>query len=151
VAAKLTAVLTVAAGLGGVLSVSVSAEEDNSAGHVYVNDNTAGTNTIGAFDRHGDGSLTPISGSPFAAGGQGTGTIIGSQGALQLSSDGRYLLAVDAGSNQVSVLRIRRDGSLTAVGSPVWSGGFATTVGTPSPSTPAAPRSPATESCGMAR
>ena len=28
-------------------------------GHVYVNDNTAGTNTIGAFDRHADGTLTP--------------------------------------------------------------------------------------------
>jgi len=33
-------------------------------GHVYVNDNTAGTNTIGAFDRHADGSLTPEAGSP---------------------------------------------------------------------------------------
>src|SRR6266496_6717507 len=42
-------------------------------GHVYVNDNTAGTNTIGAFDRHADGKLTPQAGSPFAAGGAGTG------------------------------------------------------------------------------
>ena len=31
-------------------------------GHVYVNDNTAGTNTIGAFDQHADGSLTPHAG-----------------------------------------------------------------------------------------
>jgi 6-phosphogluconolactonase len=93
-------------------------------GHVYVNDNTAGVNTIAAFDRHSDGSLTPIPGSPFAAGGAGTGTVVGSQGALQESSDGRYLLAVDAGSNQVSVLRIRPDGSLRLVeGSPVSSGG----------------------------
>ncbi len=36
-------------------------------GHVYVNDNTSGTNTIGAFDRHADGTLTPEAGSPFAA------------------------------------------------------------------------------------
>lgn len=120
--AKATAVLAVAAGLGGGLSSSVSAEEET-AGHVYVNDNTAGTNTISALDRRADGSLTPISGSPFAAGGQGTGTIIGSQGALQLSTDGRYLIAVDAGSNQISVLRIQRDGSLRAVGRPVSSGG----------------------------
>ena len=28
-------------------------------GHVYVDDNTAGTNTIGAFNRHADGTLTP--------------------------------------------------------------------------------------------
>jgi len=38
-----------------------------------------------------------------------------SQGSLQLSSDGRYTLAVDAGSNQVSVLRINPGGSLKRV------------------------------------
>ena len=31
-------------------------------GHVYVNDNTAGTNTIAAFNRHADGTLTPVAG-----------------------------------------------------------------------------------------
>lgn len=93
-------------------------------GQVYVNDNTSGTNTIAAFNRYADGSLTPITGSPFAAGGAGTGGGVGSQGALQRSSDGRYLLAADAGSNQISVLSINSDGSLTPVtGSPVSSGG----------------------------
>jgi hypothetical protein len=93
-------------------------------GHVYVNDNTAGTNTIAGFERHSDGSLTPLSGSPFAAGGSGTGTIVGSQGALQPSGDGRYVLAVDAGSSQISVLRILPGGALLAVGGgPVSSGG----------------------------
>jgi 6-phosphogluconolactonase (cycloisomerase 2 family) len=93
-------------------------------GHVYINDNTAGQNTIAAFDRHADGSLTPVPGSPFAAGGAGTGAGIGSQGALQESRDGRYLLAVDAGSNQISVLRIGWDGSLRPVfGGPVSSNG----------------------------
>ena len=84
-------------------------------GHVYVNDNTAGSNTIGAFDRHVDGSLTPQDGSPFPAGGAGTGAGLASQGALQVSDDGRYLVAVDAGSNQISVLRIKHDGSLRLV------------------------------------
>ena len=93
-------------------------------GHVYVNDNTAGENTIAGFDRHADGSLTPMPGSPFAAGGAGTGKGIGSQGALELSADGRYLLAVDAGSGQISVLRIGRGGGLRPVaGGPVSSGG----------------------------
>src|SRR5579859_1532725 len=93
-------------------------------GQVYVNDNTAAENTIAGFNRHADGSLTPISGSPFAAGGAGTGAGIGSQGALQQSADSRYLLAVDAGSNQVSVLRVQPDGSLKpAAGSPFYSGG----------------------------
>jgi hypothetical protein len=93
-------------------------------GHVYVNDNTAGTNTIGVFDRHADGTLTPHAGSPFTAGGAGTGAGLASQGALQISPDGRFLLAVDAGSNQISVLRIKPDGSLRQVhGGIVSSGG----------------------------
>ena len=108
--------------LGASASVASASE---ATGRVYVNDNTAGENTVAAFDRHSDGSLTPLPGSPFAAGGQGTGTIIGSQGAIQVSGDGRYVIAVDAGSNQISVLRIRHDGSLALVqGSPVGSGGI---------------------------
>ena len=61
--------------------VSASASTDASpvVGHVYVNDNTKGTNTIGAFDRHADGTLTPQAGSPFAAGGAGTGPGLASQ------------------------------------------------------------------------
>ncbi|MCU1493663.1 MAG: hypothetical protein JWO62_1427 [Acidimicrobiaceae bacterium] len=86
-------------------------------GHVYLDDNTAGTNTISGFDRHLDGSLTPLAASPFAAGGAGTGAAGGlaSQGALQVTSDGRFLIAVDAGSNQLSVLRIHQDGDLQLV------------------------------------
>ena len=101
----------------------VSAQSDV-VGHVYVNDNSALVNTVTAFDRHADGSLTPTAGSPFIAGGAGTGKGIRSQGALQLSSNGGYLLVADAGTNQISVLRIRPDGSLRpAEGSPVSSGG----------------------------
>jgi 6-phosphogluconolactonase len=95
-------------------------------GHVYVNDNTAPVNSVAGFDRHADGSLTAMAGSPFAVGGSGAGAPDASQGSLQLSADGRYLLAVDAGSNQISVLRIKPDGSLRpAQGSPVASGGVA--------------------------
>ena len=115
-----SALVALAAGL----SITIASANEDVVGHVYVNDNTAGANTIAGFDRHSDGSLTPIEGSPFNAGGQGTGTIVGSQGALQSSGDGRYLLAVDAGSNQISVLRILRDGRLRRVGrGPVSSGG----------------------------
>ncbi len=92
-------------------------------GHVYVNDNTSGTNTIAAFDRHPDGTLTPEAGSPFAAGGAGTGSGLASQDALQVSPDGQFLIAVDAGSNQVSVLRISGDGSLRPVPDGVVSSG----------------------------
>jgi 6-phosphogluconolactonase len=111
----------VVAVLAGVVSmiVAVGASASRSAprasevvGHVYINDNTTGTNTVAGFDRHADGSLTPIAGSPFAAGGAGAGHANASQGSLQLSADRRYLLAVDAGSNQISVLKIKPDGSL---------------------------------------
>lgn len=57
--------------------------------------------------------------------GAGTGHGTGSQGSLQITRDGRYLLAVDAGRNQISVLRVDGDGSLQAVkGGPVASGGL---------------------------
>jgi len=92
-------------------------------GYLYVNDNTARTNTIAGFARRPDGSLAPLPGSPFRAGGAGTGAAIGSQGALQETSNGRYLLAVDAGSDQVSVMRIWPGGRLSLVSRPVFSGG----------------------------
>jgi 6-phosphogluconolactonase (cycloisomerase 2 family) len=115
--------LALAAAVAAIAAGGASAASDV-VGHLYVNDNTRGTNTIAAFDRHADGTLTPLHGSPFAAGGAGTGAVVGSQGALQVTSDGRYLLAVDAGSNQISVLRINSDGELSPVGGgPVSSGG----------------------------
>jgi 6-phosphogluconolactonase len=110
----------------GLFGASASASADPTSpvvGYTYVDDNTAPANTIAGFDRHADGSLSPIPGSPFAAGGVGLGSGLASQGAIQVSSDGRYLLAVDAGSNQVSVLRITANGVPVLVGQPVPSGG----------------------------
>jgi 6-phosphogluconolactonase (cycloisomerase 2 family) len=120
--------LALAASAAVVVAVPASASASPGAapvvGHVYVNDNTTGTNTIGAFDRHADGTLTPEAGSPFPAGGAGTGAGLASQGALQISADGRFLLAADAGSSQISVLRIWPDGSLSLVpGGVISSGG----------------------------
>jgi len=105
-------------------SATASPGQSDVVGHVYVNDNTAPVNTVAGFDRHADGSLTAMAGSPFAVGGSGAGHPDASQGSLELSADGRYLLAVDAGSNEISVLRIKPDGSLQpAQGSPVASNG----------------------------
>ena len=42
----------------------------------------------------------------------GTGAPYGSAGGLQRSADGRYLLATDPASNQISVLRIKPNGGL---------------------------------------
>jgi len=103
--------------------VPAQASPSQVVGHAYVNDNTAGTNTVAGFDRHADGSLTPMTGSPFAIGGAGSGDGLGSQGAIQASPDGRYLIAVDAGSSQLSVLRLDRAGTPHLVGRPVSSHG----------------------------
>ena len=80
-------------------------------------------NTVDGFARHADGSLTAIPGSPFTVGGAGLGSGLASQGAIQATRDGRYLLAVDAGSNQISVLRVTAGGVPVQVGQPVSSGG----------------------------
>ena len=102
---------TIAAGTANAAPTTASPV----AGYVYVNDNTTGTNTIAAFARHADARLTPLPGSPFVAGGAGTGSSLASQGAIQLTPDGKFVVAVDAGSNQLSVLRVEHDGSLKLV------------------------------------
>jgi 6-phosphogluconolactonase len=98
-------------------------QESPVVGNAYVNDNTATANTVAGFNRHADGSLTPILGSPFPTGGIGSGTGLASQGAIQLSSDGRFLLAADAASNQISVLGLGSGGVPQPIGTPVSSGG----------------------------
>ena len=106
---------TIAALATSLAAGPVAAAGSPVVGHVYVNNNSAVANTVAGFDRHADGSLTTIAGSPFAAGGAGTGLPFGSAGGLQRSADGRFLLATDPASSQISVLRIRPDGSLSLV------------------------------------
>lgn len=114
---------TFGAGVAGA-TTATNAGGSPTTGYVYVDDNTAANNTIAAFARHADSSLTPLAGSPYTAGGAGTGAGLGSQGAIQLSTDGKFVLAVDAGSNQISVLRVEQNGSLKLLpGAVVSSGG----------------------------
>ncbi len=81
---------------------------DEEAGAVYVLTNQLTGNGIAVFNRSADGSLSePV---VVATGGQGIGTGLGSQGAIALSEDGQWLLAVNAGSDEISVLAITSDG-----------------------------------------
>jgi 6-phosphogluconolactonase len=118
------------AGLGAFAVPGVAAASSHgihgtpTVGQVYLDANTTGSNTVAAFDRHADGSLTPTPGSPFQVGGAGNGSGLPSQGALQLAAGGRLLLAADPASNQVSVEYVHRDGTISPVpGSPFSSGG----------------------------
>ena len=119
-------VALLAVAMAGPAVASAHGGQGSSRGpeHVYLDGNTAGANTIAGFVRHADGSLTALPGSPFQAGGAGLGAGVASQDAVKFADNGRYLLAVDAGSNQISVLSVGSDGSLTPVpGSPFSSGG----------------------------
>lgn len=61
-------------------------------------------NAVLAFKRGLDGSLTPASRTP--TGGAGTGGGLGSQGALALTPNGHWLVAVNPGSDSVSVFSV---------------------------------------------
>jgi hypothetical protein len=68
---------------------------------VFTSTNDAGSNAVLVYKRAADGALTAI--GSFATGGAGTGSGLGSQGALALGRDhGRRLFVVNAGSNSVS-------------------------------------------------
>jgi hypothetical protein len=111
----------------GTAGAAASATADTASpvtGYTYIDGNTVTANTIDGYARHADGSLTALAGSPFAAGGAGLGTGLASQGAIQATQNGEYLLAVDAGSNQISVLRVTAGGVPVLVGRPVSSGGI---------------------------
>jgi len=74
------------------------------SGAVYTMANAAGPNAVVVFSRASNGTLVQT--QSVLTGGTGTGAGLGSQGSIALSSDGRWLLAVNAGSNDVTVFSI---------------------------------------------
>jgi 6-phosphogluconolactonase (cycloisomerase 2 family) len=64
-------------------------------------------NAVVIFNRATDGALMPV--GTVCIGGRGTGGGLGNQGAVILSPNGRWLFAVNAGSKDISVFRVRRD------------------------------------------
>ena len=95
------------------LNASAAALTADAPGAVYALTNQASGNAVVIFDRGADGSLSWS--SNVATGGTGAGSGLGSQGALALSDDGRWLFAVNAGSNDVSAFQVTASGlSLTS-------------------------------------
>lgn len=78
------------------------------AGSVYTTTNATAGNAVLVFDRLADGRLVPLVSVP--TGGVGTGGGLGNQGALVLARQERFLLAVNAGSNTLSVFAVRNRG-----------------------------------------
>jgi 6-phosphogluconolactonase (cycloisomerase 2 family) len=88
--------------------------------YTETNNPAAGQNAVLAFRRDPSGGLTEI--GSFATGGTGQlnlpkaiGPDDGDQ-QVAATADGRFLFAVNEGSNSVSAFRIHRDGRLTLVG-----------------------------------
>ncbi|MGB8166777.1 MAG: beta-propeller fold lactonase family protein [Chthoniobacteraceae bacterium] len=79
-------------------------DRDGSRGAVYTASNAVAGNQILAYVRDSRGRLQPA--GQFATGGTGTGTGLGNQGGLELSDDGRWLLAVNAGSSELSLFAV---------------------------------------------
>jgi 6-phosphogluconolactonase (cycloisomerase 2 family) len=135
----IAAVLAILA-MNGLATSQVSAqsleraERHHSGRHarnfVYVESDDPAGNAIIAYTRNNaDGSLTPLPGSPFPAGGLGItytdalGPFDSDQEVI-VNSKGTLLFAVNGGSDTIAVFRIHEDGSLTHVpGSPFPSGG----------------------------
>lgn len=92
---------------GGAVTQAHAAPAPNT-GAVYTLTNEVTGNSVAAFDRAADGSLTPA--GTYSTGGLGTGGGLGSQGALTLGADNQRLFAVNAGSNEISVLSVDPEG-----------------------------------------
>lgn len=92
------------------------AQNSATSGAVFVMTNDAAKNSVVAYKRNSDGSLTGR--HSFATGGRGSGGVtdpLGSQGSLTLTQDHSFLLAVNAGSGEISVFQVSGS-TLTLVG-----------------------------------
>lgn len=86
---------------GGHASAKGEPDKGNNNKAVYTLNNAAAGNAVVIYNRANDGTLTLD--STVSTGGTGTGSGLGSQGALAFSDNGNWLFAVNAGSNDISV------------------------------------------------
>ncbi len=81
-------------------------------GHVFAMTNESGQNHVVVYDRSADGTLTlsdVVATEGAGSGGKAPldpGDALGAQSPLLLSDDGRWLFAVNAGSDEISVFRV---------------------------------------------
>ena len=85
------------------------ADQSSNGAGVYTQTNDPSGNQIIAYRRAADGTLTQL--GAHDTGGLGTGTPhLASQGSVVLSDDGRWLFAVNAGSDDLSIFAVAADG-----------------------------------------
>ena len=83
--------------------------DDDNRSTVYIASNGAAGNKVLIYQRSASGGLAAA--GEVATGGLGSGGGLGNQGGVAAAESGRTLLVVNAGSNDVSVFRVR-DGGL---------------------------------------
>ena len=86
-------------------SPAAADDDENSPGAVYTITNAASGNEVVVYERSANGSLSFQ--AAYSTGGLGSGAGLGSQEAVALSTNDRWLFAVNAGSNQVSVFAVK--------------------------------------------
>src|SRR4029079_7776019 len=106
---KFRAAAPLAAGFALLFAGSAMASD----GAVYTQTNSPTGNAVHRLDRGPDGTLTPA--ATYRTGGTGARAATQAQGHVALSDDGRIVVAVDAGSNDIASFRVGRRGHLTLV------------------------------------
>ncbi|MCZ6791071.1 MAG: hypothetical protein O7C70_04665 [Candidatus Dadabacteria bacterium] len=114
-----------------LLTTSIAAQTEKSFLYIESNNITDGQNSVIGYERHKDGKLKPLPGSPFLT--KGSGINNSTNGKLGpndidtpiiLSADGKLLFAVNGHTNTITVFNVMDDGSLKHVeGSPFSSHG----------------------------
>ena len=90
------------------IAVPASAAPADGFGAVYTSTNATSGNQILVYNRATDGSLALQ--SSYSTGGLGNGAGLGSQSAVVLSQNNRWLFVVNAGSNQISEFAVGAQG-----------------------------------------
>lgn len=78
------------------------------SGKLFMSTNGINGNQVQVYQRQDEGAASLLFSVP--TGGLGTGAGLASQGAVVLSTSGRYLFVVNAGSNTLSTFRLRNGG-----------------------------------------
>ena len=102
------------AAIGAALALAIPGvvtAHSGAAGYVYTETNASTGNAILAYARSDDGVLSWL--GTYPTHGLGTGAGLGTQGEVILAGGGKWLLAVNAGSNDISMFRVAWDGRLT--------------------------------------
>jgi 6-phosphogluconolactonase (cycloisomerase 2 family) len=91
-----------------LLSILATAPTLGSAETLYTLSNDVVDNAVYVYNRTNTGDIKLL--NHYTTGGEGTGAGLGNQAPLAMSANDRYLFAVNAGSNEVSVFQVLSNG-----------------------------------------